>query len=750
MINLGAPKFAFGPDQVDELALSLPTSPYTKSLSATGGDLEGDSGVRASYVIRRDEFLNFQIRFYETEWPAIVAWIDTVMDGQQFLFFPQKSDEESYFVTLESPAVGTKYEPTPDGNYPRVLFLAIILRAPNFDSPATAIREFQEDFETPQHTVVHASTTRRPDAVSFDYLRAAALGPTAIADVTLGSAIRKWYVRAFGNTVFIARANPTNTDWEAEAVLFTYANSVADPINELDFAFTQAGTVVVCAERPTGLWVYWFDPTVPGNTFVNLGVGRSPKCLLDNLDSSAPNTDVLIFYIQEAAGPEGQGAICFRVQSERYAIEHLTPILGGMDLEVVSGDPDIHELTGEGISGVTGEEVEGTFRITVPQELNVNGIFHPPAPHFGETLGDWQLADFDVFSYRVVWEFSKPVRSVSISQFYPTSTSPGFVAPGGMFVAAVKEREDFHGIGGAVYDAAAFALFTPTEWMPPPGFGDGPYSTTVTVNEGFRFLVVDSPIRLAFGYTHINLAPTFVATFDGNIGGIITLPPIEDMFVEDAVKTIDGRVMVIYSGRDELHGTYMIQKLISGLYPFFPPADDMKALNIDFFGGELKTVLLIVEPPGTSPTQLPDVFAMPDENLADVFNLTMQDGGTLIDNTELVFPEGSTVPPTVPVGRFAFHTIDDLLQALNLTLQSGTIVSNVMVVIPAGTSVPPNVEAVFFDTVADVGRNVDVLNVTMQNGGTLITIVIVYVASQVFDPDGADPLNLTLQSGTLV
>lgn len=742
MAKLAAPRFAFGLDQVNSLTLSLPTTPYVKGLMVTaGGDIEGDSGLKTGYVVHDDELLNFSIRFYETEWPDIVAWIDSVMDGQQFLFYPVSDDDtESYFVTLESPAVGSSFAAQPDANYPRVLLLPIILRAPSFDSPATAIREFQEDFETPQHTVIAASTTRRPDAVSFDYMRAAAPGPTALGDVSLGPTVRKWKVRCLGDTVYIARANPTNTDWEAETVLFTFANAIADPIVELDFAFTQAGTAVVVAERPSGLWLYWFDPTVPGNVFVNLGVGRTPKCVLDQDDPRDSNSDVLIFYINNDAHA-GDGAICYRVQRERYATEHETPIFGGMTLDVVAGDPDIHPLTGAGLSGVSGEEIEGSFTITVPEDLNTNGIIAPPYPH-GEpgTLGDFMLADVGLFSYRLVLEFSKPIRNANISMFYPLDGNPN-----NMFIAAVVDRDQFTGIGGAAYVAADFQSFPNI----PIGAGVGPHDAQVTVNTGFKFLVIDTPLRGAFGQSHYNVAPTFTGSFDGNIGGTVVLPPIEDMFVEDAVKTTDGRVMVIYSGRDETAGTYMSQKLTSGLYPIFSEEETIDIGGMTMLDGILKIALIIIEPPGTSSTQFPDVYAMPDESLLDLFNMTMQDGGTLIDNTELILPMGDTVPPAVPAGRFAFHSIDDLLQLLNMTFHGGTILSNVMVVIPNGTTPPPNVEATFYDFPGDVGRNVDLFNMTMQNGGTIVTIVIVYVANTAFDLDGADLFNMTLQSGTL-
>lgn len=743
MAKLGAPKFAFGPEQVIELALTLPTTMYTKGLMAVGGNIEGDSGLGTGYVVRDDEILFFSLRFYETEWPDVQDFIDEVMDGQVFRFFPVSDDDtESYLVTLESPAVNTTYAPTPDGTYPRMLTLPIVLRAPSFDSPATAIREFQEDFETPLHTVSHASTLRRPDAISLDYLQAAAPGPDQLADVSLGPTVRKWKIRCLGDTVYIARANDDNTDWEPEDVLFTFTNAIADPILELDLAFTQAGSPVVCAERPTGIWLYWFDPTVPGNVFVLLGDGRTPRCVLDQDDPRDSNSDVLVFYVNDAAH-SGDGAICYRVQRERYEDEHEAPIFGEMTLDVVAGDPDIHELTGDGLSGIDGEEVEGTFRITVPADLNTNGILSPPYPHVDNPpLGDFMLLDVGVFIYRLVLEFNKPIRNVSLQQFYPLDAFPN-----SMFIAAVKERTDFTGIGGATYDAADIGFF------PNGPVGTvGPFDASVTVNDGFRFLVIDSPIRLAFGQSHYNLSPTFTGSFDGNIGGTIALPPIEDIFIEDVVKTIDGRVMVLYSARDELHGTYSSQKLTSGLYPMFSDVDAMDISGAsELVSGEIKIVLIIIEAPDTSPTQFPDVFAMPDESDTEVGAPSMGEENTLISNLMTVTPMGVDPPPDIPVGRFFFHTIDDLLDIGATKFQSGLIVSNIIVVIPTGTSPPANVEAVFFEDPTESGAQSEVKATSINTSGTneLKTIVIVYVSNPTFDLDGTDIAAPSWQSGSL-
>ncbi len=82
------------------------------------------------------------------------------------------------------------------------------------------------------------------------------------------------------------------------------------------------------------------------------------------------------------------------------------------------------------------------------------------------------------------------------------------------------------------------------------------------------------------------------ATVDG-----VVLPPVEDIYCEDAVKAQDGRVVVPLS----LHvaGRYSFARLVSTLYPHH--ADD--AVNIStnptVQDGELRVVLFIVGPAGT-------------------------------------------------------------------------------------------------------------------------------------------------------
>lgn len=201
--------------------------------------------------------------------------------------------------------------------------------------PLDAPREFRADFEVEAFEVDGASTARRPDAISIDYLTAFTLGPVAEGDNSQGPVGWAWYAADRGGEVYFARENASGDGWGEETLLMAYEGA---PILELDFCFEQNGRPVLCAERATGadgaseLWIYWFDPTLNEGTgafiFENMGAGRTPRCILDTPQNPG-NSDVLVFYQSDA-----DGRTAYRMQRERYETPNLTP--GGTELADVS------------------------------------------------------------------------------------------------------------------------------------------------------------------------------------------------------------------------------------------------------------------------------------------------------------------------------------------------------------------------------------------------------------------------------
>jgi hypothetical protein len=183
------------------------------------------------------------------------------------------------------------------------------------------IREFSADFA--QDLEPNVSLTRRPGALTLDYLTCFTIGPKNLADTTAGAVDRAWKIRydAPTKSFYAARANDTNTDWLPETFLFTH---VGDPFDEIDAAFDQQAHIVVAGQRTGHVWIYYFNGLIGDFAFEDFGAGRTPKILLDN-PFDVSNSDVLVFYIDDAANK-----IKFRQQRDRYLVAYDTPAAGDL------------------------------------------------------------------------------------------------------------------------------------------------------------------------------------------------------------------------------------------------------------------------------------------------------------------------------------------------------------------------------------------------------------------------------------
>lgn len=188
--------------------------------------------------------------------------------------------------------------------------------------------DFQADFVG--ETTDNVTLTHRPDAIAFDSMTAFSLGPVEDGDVSENITSWAWYIRADNDAkiVYIARETDDRTDWRPEIPLFAF---VGMNLIEVDLAFEQAGRPLVCASRATGLagarevWLYWFNPVGSAFEFASFGQGRTPRCLIDNpLDAN--DSDIMVFYVNDTVG-----GVCFRQQRDRYAIEYVTPFMGGAE-----------------------------------------------------------------------------------------------------------------------------------------------------------------------------------------------------------------------------------------------------------------------------------------------------------------------------------------------------------------------------------------------------------------------------------
>lgn len=169
------------------------------------------------------------------------------------------------------------------------------------------------------------SFDRRPGALSYDYLTAYTLGPIAIGDFSQGITNRIWRARMYGSLLKIAKQNietPTEYAFYAEEIVL---ETGLFP-QEIDVAFDQAGRVFLTMEVNGRIWIYFYDPTIPGHTLVDLCDGRTPRCTQDLL-TDIPNSDIALFYIR---GEQ----LRHRTQDDRYVTEYDTGLTTTGDIFV--------------------------------------------------------------------------------------------------------------------------------------------------------------------------------------------------------------------------------------------------------------------------------------------------------------------------------------------------------------------------------------------------------------------------------
>lgn len=122
-------KFVYGDDDT-ELIMLWPITPWDLSLRTVGGDIDADSGMRAAFLVRRDELLTFDLRIHESQWAEVQTFLDFAQTGAQIVFFPDQGQSFNVECYLDAPAVGDKYTTQPDQKYARILLLSITLVRP--------------------------------------------------------------------------------------------------------------------------------------------------------------------------------------------------------------------------------------------------------------------------------------------------------------------------------------------------------------------------------------------------------------------------------------------------------------------------------------------------------------------------------------------------------------------------------------------------------------------------------------------
>lgn len=350
-----------------------------------------------------------------------------------------------------------------------------------FYGPPSGGLERQAEFQSGADEYAGTSSERRPDAISLDYLTAFCVGPEVEGDASLGLFRRAWRVQcrseAGGGAVYLSRSSVTIQEtldevpgaWEAETTVFTFSGEMA---LEADLAFEQAGRPVVCLERPTGagsaseVWLYWYDPRIPGFTLANLGAGRNPRILLDDPQSPS-ESEVLLFYVSDP-----NDRLEMRQQSEFYAVPQATPIENVANLyceEVAfARDNRLHVVlsvrdVASGRYALAALE-SAPYPVRVHEALDVRtGLMSALTQREGfvvqpggvENTSDPDLLDVSAsFAYALVVDLllvSQPVEELDVSQSFSSADATTFLLVAEVSVESLDLSTDFSAADAVLY-----------------------------------------------------------------------------------------------------------------------------------------------------------------------------------------------------------------------------------------------------------------------------------------------------------
>ncbi len=116
------------------LNFSVSQRPWTPGEKRHGGYGVSGAGFPESYTQRRDQLVRVILRFYESEYAAVMTWLAWSQDnaGVAFSFFPDRDVVQSYSVYLEEPIQGGEAVfPARDASFARVWEMPVTFRTTN-------------------------------------------------------------------------------------------------------------------------------------------------------------------------------------------------------------------------------------------------------------------------------------------------------------------------------------------------------------------------------------------------------------------------------------------------------------------------------------------------------------------------------------------------------------------------------------------------------------------------------------------
>lgn len=235
------PRFVYGTG--GDLRLSLPSQPRDYTLVGVGGDIESDAGVRTAFIVRRDKLWTITLRFYESEWPNVQAFISAVQPGDLFTYYPDTAILTSHQVRLVEPAIGRTYDVTPDPNFPIVFMLTITVQAGAIAAPSETgdflPSGYVFDYEADDAIYIETHFVFTPIPMECDYPGVVSVTSKIPGGLPL--------------TILGARPGyyPDNPELNGHALIRAFGSSNNNPmLAELDGPEAANGATLIAVHRP--------------------------------------------------------------------------------------------------------------------------------------------------------------------------------------------------------------------------------------------------------------------------------------------------------------------------------------------------------------------------------------------------------------------------------------------------------------------------------------------------------------------
>jgi hypothetical protein len=134
-MQVWTPRIVYNAITVD---LSYPMELWLPVSGGVGGSARVASGAGEAYELRRDQMVDLGVRFDETEWPVVEAWLrwmQQTFGSCQFYFDRFNLPGANFTADLETPKLGEEIKPTRDTQYPAAMTIPVRLRQVGVGGP---------------------------------------------------------------------------------------------------------------------------------------------------------------------------------------------------------------------------------------------------------------------------------------------------------------------------------------------------------------------------------------------------------------------------------------------------------------------------------------------------------------------------------------------------------------------------------------------------------------------------------------